>query len=95
MKVVKWELEVGVSSLEFIEELAKEAFLQKKTIKVHLHVDTGMSRFGCRPEDALSLALKIRESTHLKLEGIMTHFSSADDPKKILLLKAKLKNWKK
>lgn len=80
-KVVKWNLEVGVSSMEFIDRLAEEALKHQQKIKVHLHIDTGMSRFGCRPENALSLAKRILEHPSLKLEGIMTHFASADDPK--------------
>lgn len=79
-KVVKWDLEVGVSEKEFISALATEAARYQKKIKVHLHVDTGMSRFGCRPEEALSLAQYIQSQPWLILEGIMTHFASADDP---------------
>lgn len=67
----KWNLQVGVSDLSMIQEL--------EDVKVHLHVDTGMKRFGCRAEEALSLAKAIQQRG-LILEGIMTHFPSADDP---------------
>ncbi|CAF23355.1 bifunctional UDP-N-acetylmuramoyl-tripeptide:D-alanyl-D-alanine ligase/alanine racemase [Candidatus Protochlamydia amoebophila] len=80
-KVVKWELEVGVSDVNFISALAQEAKKSSKCIKVHLHINTGMGRFGCRPEEALNLALLITSSSHLILEGIMTHFACADDPR--------------
>lgn len=79
-KVVKWELEVGVSEKALIEAVASEATRQNKIIKVHLHVDTGMSRFGCRPEEALSLAKVILDCPSLSLEGLMTHFACADNP---------------
>lgn len=79
-KVAKWDLQVGVSDKELIEALAKEAKEQNKPIKLHLHVNTGMGRFGCRPEEALELARKISSSPNLILEGIMTHFACADDP---------------
>jgi Alr-MurF fusion protein len=79
-KVVKWNLEVGVSDKTLIEALASEASRQNKVIKVHLHVDTGMSRFGCRPEEALALAKLVLDCPSLKLEGVMTHFASADNP---------------
>lgn len=79
-KVVKWDLEAGVSDKEFVIALAKEAQLHNKCIKVHLHVDTGMSRFGCRPEEALSIAEEILRHPSLILEGIMTHFACADNP---------------
>jgi alanine racemase/UDP-N-acetylmuramoyl-tripeptide--D-alanyl-D-alanine ligase len=79
-KVLKWNLEVGVSHYDVIQALETESTLQNKTIKVHLHVDTGMSRFGCRPEEALALAQAIQKCPHLTLEGIMTHFACADNP---------------
>ncbi len=79
-KVVKWGLEIGVSDKGLIEALAAEASRQNKKIKVHLHIDTGMSRFGCRPEKASELAHFIIDCPSLQLEGIMTHFSSADNP---------------
>jgi Alr-MurF fusion protein len=79
-KVVKWDLEVGVSEKKLIHALSLEAVDQNKKIKVHLHVDTGMSRFGCRPEEALDLVLLIRELPNLELIGIMTHFACSDNP---------------
>lgn len=79
-KVVKWGLEVGASDAAFIKAVAQEAKDQKKIVKIHLHVDTGMGRFGCRPEEALQLAELISKTPSLKLEGIMTHFACADDP---------------
>jgi Alr-MurF fusion protein len=79
-KVVKWNLEIGVSSPTLIEAVAAEAKKQNKQIKVHLHVDTGMGRFGCRPEEALDLAKSIAAHPALQLEGLMTHFACADDP---------------
>lgn len=79
-KVVKWDLEVGVSEKSLIAALASEAERSNKIVKVHLHVDTGMNRFGCRPEEALELAKQILSCPSLKLEGIMTHFACADSP---------------
>jgi Alr-MurF fusion protein len=79
-KVVKWDLEVGVSDEQLIDLLAKEAGKYNKIVPIHLHINTGMSRFGCRPENALALAQKIVASPFLKLEGVMTHLACADDP---------------
>jgi Alr-MurF fusion protein len=81
-QAVKWDLEVSAHDEHFIHALQKEASKQGKTCKVHLHVDTGMTRLGCRPEEALSLATLISTSSHLCLEGIMTHFAAAADASK-------------
>jgi len=80
-KVVKWGLEVGVSDLALINALAKEADKHQKKIKVHLHINTGMGRFGCRPEEACELACHIQSLPSLELEGVMTHFACSEDPK--------------
>lgn len=78
-KLVKWDLQVGVSDRKTIEAIAQAADRQHKKIKVHLHINTGMGRFGCRPEEALELGKLIMDSPSLVLEGIMTHFACADN----------------
>jgi alanine racemase len=60
-----------VSSLEGVRRLAGSG------APVHLKVDTGMGRFGCRPEEAPALARAVLDSG-LRLAGTWTHFSSAD-----------------
>lgn len=77
-KVVKWNFEVAVSDAQMLEALANEAEKQKKRVRIHLHVNTGMGRFGCRPEETLSLGRFIVNSPYLELEGVMTHFAVAD-----------------
>lgn len=77
-KVVRWDFEVAVGDEEMLEALANEAKNQQKKAKLHLHINTGMGRFGCRPEEALLLARLIMDSPHLELEGLMTHFAVAD-----------------
>lgn len=79
-KAVKWDIEVGLSDKIGIETVAHEAAKQNKKIKVHLNVNTGMGRLGCRPEEALSLAQLITSFPSLILEGLFTHFACAEDP---------------
>jgi len=47
---------------------------------VHLKVDTGMRRLGCRPEDAVALAGAVDRHPRLQLQGVMTHCAVADEP---------------
>lgn len=52
-----------------------------RQIRVHMKVDTGMGRAGVWHEQAAELFEKVRMASHVALEGIFTHFSSADsDP---------------
>ena len=60
------DLQVAVSREEEIQAFASQP--------LHLHVDTGFTRFGCMPEEAPALAKMIP-----RLEGLMSHLSGADD----------------
>lgn len=45
----------------------------------HIKVDTGLTRFGAAPADSLALARLVESSPSLRLEGLCTHFASADE----------------
>jgi alanine racemase len=49
-----------------------------KPIPIHVKVDTGMGRFGLLPDDVLDFVRAIRKLSGLRLEGIFTHFATAD-----------------
>jgi alanine racemase len=49
-------------------------------VRVHLKIDTGMSRLGAPPERAVELARMITSRPGLIFEGIFTHFARADEP---------------
>lgn len=76
--VVKLGIEPVVTSLDYIKLIEKEAVKQKKNISVHLKIDTGMGRIGCRPQDSLGISQYIKSSKTLKLKGICTHLSTSD-----------------
>jgi alanine racemase len=48
------------------------------TIPVHVEVDTGMSRGGAAPAEALALIARVSEHPRLKLAGVFTHCAAAD-----------------
>ncbi|MCA9290741.1 MAG: alanine racemase [Phycisphaerales bacterium] len=47
-------------------------------VPVHLEIDTGMSRGGCRAADAGDILERISTSRRLRLAGISTHFAAAE-----------------
>jgi len=47
--------------------------------RVHVKVDTGMGRLGAGPEEAVGLARQVAALPGLELEGVYTHFASAED----------------
>ncbi|UAL52545.1 MULTISPECIES: alanine racemase [Metabacillus] len=65
-------------SLEWLTEAEKN--IQKGILSVHLKIDTGMGRLGVRTEDELLQAFKFaEEKPNVKIEGIFTHFATADE----------------
>lgn len=63
---------------EYLSILAMEA---KKSVKVHIKLDTGMNRLGFVGTDPQAVAeiLKISRLPGIEIEGIFTHFSKADE----------------
>ena len=51
----------------------------KKRAKVHFKVDTGTSRLGLPVEKSLAEIKKIIKLKHLQLEGLFTHYASAEE----------------
>ena len=52
------------------------------TVKVHVKVDTGLNRSGASLGDAAKLLPILFGLEHLEIEGLYTHFASADEPDK-------------
>jgi alanine racemase len=78
---VKHRIAVTVSADDVLEEVMAAAERHRQHACVHLKVDTGMTRLGVTDrETALGLARKAASSPWVRLEGIFTHFASADSP---------------
>ncbi|MGC2399564.1 MAG: alanine racemase [Acidobacteriaceae bacterium] len=70
--------------LDLLEEAAEARSLPARSLPVHLEIDTGMSRQGVRvtaeeiSPEAASLMARFDVRSHLRLEGVMTHFSEPE-----------------
>jgi len=94
--IISEELIPLVSDDEFIKEAGRAAELAKKRLVVHLKIDTGMGRLGCRPEAAAALAAEIVSSGNLVLGGTATHLSVSDslEPGDIAYTKEQLRRFR-
>ncbi|MDR1307689.1 MAG: alanine racemase [Treponema sp.] len=72
------DLEPLAGDEEYIEALERAASGAGKKLRVHLKIDTGMGRIGCRPSLARSLASRIAKSGSLTLAGTATHLAVSD-----------------
>jgi len=85
------DIRASLNSLDGARSISDEAVRQKKTIKAHIKIDTGMGRLGFLSDDiavrtdsgelfksAINNISAITALPGLEVEGIFTHFANAD-----------------
>jgi alanine racemase len=80
-EAVRLGITATLYSSESAQALSRAALALGKIVKVHVKVDTGMGRLGIRHEQLDEIVALVREILALpglELEGIYTHFASAD-----------------
>lgn len=78
--LAKEEIRTAVFRYDTMEELSAAAKKAGKNIKVHIKVDTGMSRIGITPdEEGLRFVEMLMKCEGVEIEGIFTHFAKADE----------------
>lgn len=79
-----------VFSLDFALRLSEAAKKLGKDVLVHIKLDTGMGRIGFLPDDrGLNEIKSIANLPNIKIDGIFTHFSTADEEDKAYTVKQK------
>jgi alanine racemase len=86
--ILRYDIEQTVYSYDFAKELSSMALKKNKLARIHIVVDTGMGRIGYIPnEESLDEIEKISSLPNIIIEGIFTHFSTADEEDKEFTLK--------
>ncbi|MBO5472461.1 MAG: alanine racemase [Lachnospiraceae bacterium] len=81
--LVRYDIRPAVFREDSIDELAACARKLHKKVKVHVKVDTGMTRVGVRPDESgLKFVEKTLHTEGVELEGVFTHFARADETDK-------------
>ena len=78
-KVLDLELRPTICNTDVAYYLAELARKRNKIVKVHLEIDTGMSRGGVWYENFIEFFQTIVNIPELQIEGLYTHFASADE----------------
>ncbi len=79
-EVIKYDIQQTVYSLDYAKTLSEAANEKNKIIKIHICIDTGMGRIGFLPDDkSIEDVYKISKLPNISIEGIFSHFSSADE----------------
>lgn len=81
--LIEYDIEPSVSSYEYALSLSKEAQDKNKIVKIHIAVDTGMGRIGFLPnEESVEVVYKISKLPNIEIEGLFSHFCTADETDK-------------
>lgn len=76
---IKYDVDQTIYSLETAGRISAEAVRQNKTARIHIALDTGMTRIGISPDEkGMEMVRKIRELPNLEITGLFSHFSCAD-----------------
>lgn len=73
-------VEVTVGSLDEAQTVADHLTPDEPILAVHLEIDTGMTRGGVAPDEAVAAALAIVGAPSVTLAGVWTHLAAPEDP---------------
>lgn len=73
---IKYDISLTMISLEYMHHL--DSLIEDKALKVHIKLDTGMHRIGITSKEQLDEMLQITNPDKFILEGIFTHYATAD-----------------
>jgi alanine racemase len=75
-EILEWDLTPTVSDMKFAQALGFSGSRLSGTVKVHVEVDTGMTRGGVNQEEAVQFVTALSRLPGLEVEGLYTHFPS-------------------
>lgn len=78
-KCVELDLSLNIMDENLLSDLDKIARRKNKRVAIHVKVDSGMHRLGLLTEDAIKFIIKTENYKNIILEGLFTHFATADE----------------
>lgn len=82
--LINFDITPNVFDYEFAKALSYEAEKKEKVTKIHIKLDTGMSRIGFVVDDGdheeiVDEIIKVSKLPYIEIEGIFSHFSTSDE----------------
>lgn len=86
--MIKYDIATAVFEYDMAERMSEAAEKIGKKAKVHIKLDTGMSRIGFKQDDeSLEVIKKIAKLPGIEIEGCFTHFATMDEKDKTKAMK--------
>jgi alanine racemase len=77
---VEHRLDATVATVADIRALQRAAELRRRSVAVHVKIETGMNRIGVRPADLTPVLRALARARRVELKGVFTHFATSDVP---------------
>lgn len=81
-QIIQYDLIPAVFEYKAAESFSAAAKKKNKICNIHIKVDTGMGRIGFDYANAAKEIQKISKLDNIKIQGIFTHYASADEKDK-------------
>ncbi|MFI9814814.1 alanine racemase [Saccharothrix variisporea] len=77
---IEQDVDLSVASVRQLCEVAEAATRVGRTARVHLKIDTGLSRNGCPPDEWPALVEKAARTPEVEVVAVWSHLACADEP---------------
>lgn len=74
------DLTLTIPSTDYVQPILDASRALNQRARVHIKIDTGMTRLGLNAETAAQEILQLGKISAFDIEGMFTHFAVADDP---------------
>jgi len=78
-ELIQHDITPGITEIGQVERMEQAARAAGKRARIHVKLDTGMGRLGVPCAELPRLLETLAASPNLELEGLYTHFASAED----------------
>lgn len=86
---IEYDIMMTVYRIEDVRNIDRIANSLQKKARIQIKIDTGMSRIGLQEEEVVPFLQELKEMQHVEVEGMFTHYSTADEVEKTYTLMQK------
>jgi alanine racemase len=81
-RAIERSISLALFNYEIAPQYQEAARSCSAKLNVHIKIDTGMGRLGIFPDKAANFVANVARMDGINVEGLFTHFASADEPNK-------------